>query len=58
MGTIGDELIRRSRERILQLERHLDWMKSQGGYTREIEECQRDIEKEKMALADKKRMNT
>ncbi len=50
MGSIGRELIRRSRERIIQLEREIDWMKSKGGFADRIAEFEQDLRREREAL--------
>lgn len=46
MGAIAEELIRRSRERIISMERHLEWMRSRGGYAVEIDDMQKDLWRE------------
>lgn len=53
MGAIGRELIRRSQERIIQLERDIDWMKSRGGYEDRIAEYQQKLRHEREALEQK-----
>jgi hypothetical protein len=53
MGAIGRELIRRSRERIIQLEREIDWMRSRGGYEERIAEHQEYLRREREALEQK-----
>jgi hypothetical protein len=50
LGAIGRELIRRSRERIIEMERNLDWMRIQGGYADNIAETERDLAQERAAL--------
>jgi hypothetical protein len=50
MGRIGDEIIRRTRERIIQMERHLAWMRSRNGFADEIAETERELSKEREAL--------
>lgn len=56
MGAIGRELIRRSQERIIQLEREVDWMKSRGGFVDRIAEFQQEIRREREALAEKMKL--
>ena len=56
VGAIGRELIRRSQERIIQLEREIDWMKSRGGYTDRIAEFEQDLRREREALAEKMKL--
>lgn len=56
MGHIGRELIRRSHERIIQLERDIDWMQSRGGYTDRIAECEEELRRERESLAEKVRL--
>lgn len=53
MGAIGRELIRRNQERIIQLEREIDWMKQRGGYDDRIAEYQQDLRRECEALEAK-----
>lgn len=53
MGDIGREIIRRTRERIVQLEREIDWMRSRGGYQDRIAEFERDLARERTALEEK-----
>ena len=56
MGAIGRELLRRSRERIIQLEREIDWMKSRGGYAGRIAEHEQELRREREALAAKEKL--
>lgn len=56
MGAIGRELIRRSRERIIQLEREIDWMKCRGGFADRIAEFEQDLRREREALAAKMKL--
>lgn len=56
MGAIGRELIRRSQERIIQLEREIDWMRSKGGYASEIAEAEQELRREREALAERMRL--
>lgn len=58
MGAIGRELIRRSQERIIQMERHLEWLRSRGGYAREIAETERALRDEHAALAAKSKLES
>ena len=50
---IGDELIRLSKERIIQMERELDWLRSRGGYADRIAEVEQDIRRERESLFEK-----
>lgn len=56
MGAIGRELIRRSQERIIQLEREIDWMRQRGGYADRIAERQDELRREREALEAKMRL--
>lgn len=56
MGAIGREIIRRTRERIIQLEREIDWMKSKGGFADRIAEFEQDLRREREALAAQTRL--
>jgi len=56
VGEIGRELIRRSRERIISMERHIDWMRSRGGHADQIAEAERDLAREREALAAKMKL--
>jgi len=57
MGAIGRELIRCSEERIIQLQRELDWMRQRGGYQDRIAEFEQDLRREREALAEKRKLN-
>lgn len=50
MGSIGRELIRRAQERIIAMEREIDWMRSRGGFENRIAEYQQKIQRERSAL--------
>ena len=50
MGSIGRELIRRAQERIIAMEREIDWMQSRGGFENRIAEYQQKIQRERSAL--------
>lgn len=50
VGSIGRELIRRAQERIIAMEREIDWMKSRGGYDDRIAEYKQNIQRERSAL--------
>jgi len=56
MGDIGRELIRRSRERIIAMQRELDAIPRNRGWDHRIEELQRDIARERSALDEKIRL--
>ncbi len=56
MGRIGQELIRRSRERIIAMERDLDSMKSAGGYANRIAEVEQELRRERESLEEKIRL--
>lgn len=56
MGAIGRELIRRSQERIIQLERELDYMRSRGGYADRIAETEQELRREREALSEKMKL--
>lgn len=53
MGSIGRELIRRGQERIIAIEREIDWMRSRGGYDDRIAKYLLELQRERSAL-DKK----
>lgn len=56
MGAIGREIIRRTRERIIALEREIDWMRSRGGFHQNIEDAERDLARERSALAEQMKL--
>jgi hypothetical protein len=56
VGAIGRELIRRSQERIIQLERELDYMRSRGGYADRIAETEQELRREREALSEKMKL--
>jgi len=56
MGVIGRELIRRSEERIIQLEREIDHMRQRGGFADRIAEFEQDLRREREALAEKMKL--
>lgn len=56
MGAIGREIIRRTRERIIQLEREIDWMKGKGGFADRIAEFEQDLRREREALSEQLRL--
>lgn len=56
MGHIGRELIRRNRERIIQLEREIDWMRQRGGYADRISEFEQELRREREALSEKEKL--
>lgn len=53
MGEIGRELVRRSKERIIEMERSLEWMLRRGGYADQIAALERDLAQERSALDQK-----
>ncbi len=56
MGAIGRELIRLARERIIAMEREIDWMRSKGGYADRIAKYEQDLARERSALDKKIRL--